>query len=121
MLSSTSRESSNNSTMQQSNNPAFTFYTSFGLVRVDYFLKISRIVKRRPLAKEMCDKKLIAVNGVGAKAGKEVAVGDILTVQFPSRIIKVRIDQVPERAISKKDSSTLYTVLEEVQRPEEEW
>jgi ribosomal 50S subunit-recycling heat shock protein len=90
-------------------------------VRVDYFLKVSRIVKRRPLAKEMCDKKLIAINGATVKSGKDVTVGDILTVQFPSRTVKVRIEQVPTRAVSKHDSASLYTLLEEVRRPEEEW
>ena len=90
-------------------------------MRIDYFLKLSRIVKRRPLAKEMCDKKLVAINGTTAKAGREVAVGDMLSVQFPSRTVKVKIEKVPERAVSKKDSTELYTLLEEIRRPEEKW
>lgn len=99
----------------------FTFHVFRCLMRVDYFLKLSRIVKRRPLANEMCDKKLVTINGTVAKAGREVAVGDILSVQFPAKIVTVRIEQVPERAVLKKDCSALYTLLEEIPRPEGEW
>lgn len=90
-------------------------------MRVDYFLKLSRIVKRRPLAKEMCDKKLVELNGTTAKAGRDVAVGDELRIRFPSRIVTVRIEQVPERPVSKKDSASLYTLLDETRRPDEAW
>jgi ribosomal 50S subunit-recycling heat shock protein len=82
-------------------------------MRLDYFLKISRIVKRRPLAKEMCDKKLVHVNEQLAKAGKEVAVGDLLTVKFPHRTVKVRIERIPERAAAKKEAAELYVLLED--------
>ncbi len=78
-------------------------------------------MKRRPLAKEMCAKKLVAINDTVVKAGREVAVGDILSVQFPSGTVKVKIEKVPERAVSKKDSTELYTLLEEIRRPEEKW
>ena len=90
-------------------------------MRLDYFLKVSRIVKRRPLAKEMCDKKLVQVNGQVAKAGREIMVGDILTVKYPSRVLKVRVEQVPERAVSKKDAASLYTLLEEIRTPDDDW
>ncbi len=114
-------QQSGNQAIRQFSHFCFTFHVLESLVRVDYFLKLSRIVKRRPLANEMCDKKLVAINGAVVKAGREVAVGDILSVQFPSRTVKVRIEQVPERAVSKSDSTSLYTLLEDVQRPEAKW
>lgn len=90
-------------------------------MRVDYFLKISRIIKRRPLAKEMCEKKLVQVNEQAAKPGKEIQEGDIVTVTFPHRIVKARVEQIPERGVSKKDASSLYTMLEDIKRPQEDW
>ena len=89
-------------------------------MRLDYFLKVSRLVKRRPLAKEMCAKKLVQVNDQIAKAGKEVNAGDLITVKSRNRVLKVRIEQVPQRAISKNDASELYTILEDLRGNEEE-
>jgi ribosomal 50S subunit-recycling heat shock protein len=88
-------------------------------MRLDYFLKISRIVKRRPLAKEMCDKHLVQVNDQAAKAGKEVKEGDIITVTLRNRMVKVRVEQLPPQAVSKKDAASVYTMLAEIQIKEE--
>ena len=90
-------------------------------MRLDYFLKVSRIVKRRPLAKTMCEKKLVLVNDQAAKAGKEVQSGDLIAIRFPHRTVKVRIEQIPKRAVSKKAASDLYTLLEEVRHSEDDW
>lgn len=90
-------------------------------MRLDYFLKISRIVKRRPLAKEMCEKKLVQVNEQAAKPGKEIQTGDLITVRFPHRTVKVRVEQIPERPVSKKTAPDLYTLLEEVRHSEDDW
>ncbi len=89
-------------------------------MRLDYFLKVSRLVKRRPLAKEMCDKKLVLVNEQVAKAGKTVEVGDTILVKSRTRHVKIRVEEVPERAVPKKESSTLYTVLEDIQQKEDD-
>ncbi|MBD3305855.1 RNA-binding S4 domain-containing protein [candidate division KSB3 bacterium] len=88
-------------------------------MRVDYFLKISRLVKRRSLAKEMCDKHLVQVNDQPAKAGKELEAGDTLRLTFRHRTLTVQVEQIPERAVSKKDAPTLYTVLEDVRKPQD--
>lgn len=90
-------------------------------MRLDSFLKVSRIIKRRPLAKEVCDKKLVHVNDQIAKAGKEINVGDTIFVKLRNRRLKVRVEQVPERAVSKKEASTLYTVLEDMLEQEDEF
>jgi len=89
-------------------------------MRLDYFLKVSRLVKRRPLAKEMCEKRLIQVNDQVAKAGKNVEAGDTILVKSRNRRLKVRVEQVPGRAVSKKDAITLYTVLEDIREKEDE-
>lgn len=89
-------------------------------MRLDHFLKVSRIVKRRPLAKEMCDKKLIQVNERVAKAGKEIEKGETITVKFRNRVLKVRVEEVPQRAVSKKEASSLYTILEDIREQEED-
>lgn len=90
-------------------------------MRLDAFLKVSRIIKRRPLAKEVCDKKLVHVNDQVAKAGKEINVGDTIFVKLRNRRLKVRVEQVPERAVSKKEASTLYIVLEDMFEQEDEF
>ena len=89
-------------------------------MRFDSFLKISRIVKRRPLAKEMCDKKLVQMNGQVAKASKDVEEGDTITVKFSNRTLTVRVEHIPQPAISKKEASNLYTILEDIRKDEEE-
>lgn len=89
-------------------------------MRLDYFLKLSRLVKRRPLAKEMCDKNLLSVNDQIAKAAKPVEVGDIMLIKYPHRTLKVRVEQIPGGAVSKKDAASLYTVLEEIHKPEDD-
>ncbi len=90
-------------------------------MRLDYFLKISRLVKRRTLAKEMCEKQLIQVNGQIAKAGKTVETGDVILISSRNRKFTVRVEQVPERAVSKKAAPTLYTVLEDIHEKEDDF
>lgn len=90
-------------------------------MRLDYFLKLSRLVKRRPLAKEMCDKHLVQVNAQPAKAGRELQPGDTVTVTFPRRVVTVRVESLPEHAVTKKDAAALYSLLEDRQTPEDEW
>ncbi len=89
-------------------------------MRLDYFLKLSRIIKRRPLAKEVCEKRLVLVNDQIAKAGKVIEVGDIILLSLRNRRLKVQVEQVPERAVSKKDASTLYSVLEDFREQEDD-
>jgi ribosomal 50S subunit-recycling heat shock protein len=88
-------------------------------MRLDYFLKVSRLVNRRPLAKEMCDKKLIQVNDQVAKAGKVIEAGDTIFIKLGNRRLKVQVERVPERAVSKKEASTLYTLLDDYREKED--
>lgn len=81
-------------------------------MRIDKFLKVSRLVKRRTLAKELCDSGRVQVNGRVAKAGTDVQVGDELTIRFGSRVATVKIEKIVEQA-RKEQAGELYQVLGE--------
>ncbi|MZP29303.1 RNA-binding S4 domain-containing protein [Heliobacterium undosum] len=85
-------------------------------MRLDKFLKVSRIIKRRTLAKEVCDGGRVTVNGRPAKAGTEVQPGDRLTLQFPQKRIEVEIVDVKENA-RVDEARDLYRVLREESLP----
>jgi ribosomal 50S subunit-recycling heat shock protein len=87
---------------------------------VDLFLKRARLVKRRSLAKELCEDGAVSVNGRQARAGKDVAVGDRLTVRLWSRLMELEIERIPERNVSTAESRELYRVLSERRIEEEE-
>ncbi|MDO4281386.1 MAG: RNA-binding S4 domain-containing protein [Peptococcaceae bacterium] len=79
-------------------------------MRVDKFLKVSRIIKRRTVAKEVCDGGKVKINGRVAKAGSEVAVGDELEIQFGEKRFHARIKEVRE-TVPAKEADSLYEVL----------
>nr|WP_226857380.1 S4 domain-containing protein [Acidithiobacillus concretivorus] len=64
---------------------------------MDLFLKMSRLIKRRSLAKEICDAGCVQINGRIAKAGAEVKPGDVLTVDIRDRLLRARILRLPQR------------------------
>ena len=81
-------------------------------MRLDLFLKVSRLIQRRTLAQEFCDAGLIEVNGAGAKSGKEIKAGDEITIKRRDGRIKVRVEQVPEtKQVSKQSAGDLVTVI----------
>ena len=77
------------------------------MLRLDKFLKVSRIIKRRTLAKEVCDAGKILINGRPAKAGTEVKPQDELTLDFGTRIYKVRVLDTPKTA-STEIAKSMY-------------
>ena len=81
-------------------------------MRLDKFLKVSRIIKRRTVANDACDTERIAVNGRVVKASYNVKVGDIIEVSFGQRTLKVRVTDVKD-VVKKDDASTLYEVIEQ--------
>lgn len=81
-------------------------------MRLDKFLKISRIIKRRTIAKEVCDHERITINGRIAKAGTEVKVGDILIINFGTKIIEVKVLDVPE-VIKSNEAKSIYEIVRE--------
>lgn len=81
-------------------------------MRLDKFLKVSRIIKRRTLAKEVADQGRILINGIAAKASSIVKVGDELTIRFGQKVVTVQVDDLQETT-KKEDASNLYTVIKE--------
>ena len=81
-------------------------------MRLDKYLKVSRLIKRRTLAKEVCDAGAVTVNTRQAKAGTEVKAGDILEIRLGSRLVKVEVISTPE-TIRADQAKTLYTILNE--------
>lgn len=79
-------------------------------MRLDKYLKVSRIIKRRTVANEVCDAGKAVVNGKVARASYDVKVGDIVELNFESRTVKFRVDKVVE-TIRKEDVSTMYTPM----------
>lgn len=83
-------------------------------MRLDLFLKASRLIVRRTLAQEFCDADLVKVNGTAAKSSREIKPADEIEIKRHNRLTKVKVLNVPEKKqISKHDASTLYEILSE--------
>ncbi|MGN1097393.1 MAG: RNA-binding S4 domain-containing protein [Clostridia bacterium] len=80
-------------------------------MRIDKFLKVSRLIKRRTVANEACDGGRVSINGKTAKAGSEVKVGDIVELRFGERMIKVRVEDIKGHTL-KNDAALMYSVIE---------
>jgi ribosomal 50S subunit-recycling heat shock protein len=80
-------------------------------MRLDKFLKLSRIIKRRTVANEACDSSYVSVNGKVAKASYDVKVGDIVEIQYGNKTIKFVVNAIKEH-VTKDEASELYTVLQ---------
>ena len=79
-------------------------------MRIDKFLKVSRIIKRRTVAKDVCDGGKVKINGRVAKAGSDVAVGDEIEIHFGEKLFRARIKEVRE-TVPAKEADTLYELL----------
>lgn len=82
-------------------------------MRLDKYLKVSRVIKRRTVAKEICDAGRIMVNGYRAKAGHELKVGDIIDVAMGNRRLKIKVALLKE-TVRVNEADTLYEILEDV-------
>ena len=81
-------------------------------MRLDKYLKVSRIIKRRTIANEACDASRVELNGRPAKAGAQVKVGDIVALHFGDTTFKFKILSVPD-VVKKEDANSLYEVIYE--------
>ena len=79
-------------------------------MRLDKFLKVSRLIKRRTVANEACDNERVTVNGRVAKASYDVKVGDQISIRFGARTISVEVLQVAD-AVRKDDAAAMYREL----------
>ncbi|MFG6117396.1 Ribosomal 50S subunit-recycling heat shock protein, contains S4 domain [Thalassobacillus cyri] len=81
-------------------------------MRLDKFLKISRLIKRRTLAKEVADQGRITVNGNQAKAATNIQVGDELVIQFGQKVLTLEVKNLREN-VKKDEATTLYEIVKE--------
>ena len=77
-------------------------------MRLDKYLKVSRLIKRRTVANEACDAGKVTVNGKPARASYDVKVGDILEITLGARSVRVQVSEVKE-TVRKEDAATMYT------------
>ena len=80
-------------------------------MRLDKYLKVSRLVKRRTVANEACDKERVTVNGKIARASYEVKVGDVIAIRFGERTVTVEVLQVQD-SVGKADAPLLYREIQ---------
>lgn len=79
-------------------------------MRLDKFLKVSRLIKRRTVANEACDAGRVLINDRPAKASAQVKTGDVLEIQFGSKAVKVEVLNVQE-TVKKEEAQELYRYL----------
>jgi len=90
-------------------------------MRLDKYLKVSRIIKRRTVAKEVCDAGRITVNGRPAKAGHEVKIGDIIAFSYGRRRMEVEVEIIAQ-TMRADEASTMFRVISDIttgNKPEE--
>lgn len=81
-------------------------------MRLDKFLKVSRLIKRRTLAKQVADQGRITVNGNKAKASSVIKENDELQIRFGQKVVTVRVDMLKEN-VRKEETVNMYTILKE--------
>jgi ribosomal 50S subunit-recycling heat shock protein len=80
-------------------------------MRLDKYLKVARIIKRRTVANEACDAAHVTVNGRPAKASYDVKVGDLIEVTFGARALRIRVLEIKD-TVGKDAAASLYEVVE---------
>ena len=81
-------------------------------MRLDKFLKVSRVIKRRTIAAEACERQRVSVNGQVAKPGKDLKIGDIVEVRFGANTLRFRVLQTAE-TVRKEAAAAMYEILED--------
>ena len=79
-------------------------------MRLDKYLKVSRLIKRRTVANEACDAGRVSINGKPAKAGADVKVGDVIEIRFGTREVKVEVTSVQE-TVKKEEAKEMFEYL----------
>lgn len=81
-------------------------------MRLDKFLKVSRLIKRRTVANEVSDMGRVLVNGNPAKAGKQLKEGDIIEIEYANRTVKAKVLRIPQNNVSIQEASSLYEIIQ---------
>ncbi len=80
-------------------------------MRLDKFLKVSRLIKRRTVANEVSDTGRVFVNGNPAKPAKQLKQGDIITIVYSNRKVEARVLKIPENNVSVQEAPDLYELI----------
>ncbi len=80
-------------------------------MRLDKFLKVSRLIKRRTVANDACDSEHISVNGKSAKASYQVKLGDIISITYGEKTVNVKVLDIIE-STKKNDAAQMYEIIE---------
>ena len=94
------------------------YYVRGDSMRLDKYLKVSRIIKRRPVAKEVADKGRIKVNGVLAKSSTDLKVNDQIEVRFGNKVLTVKVLEMLD-STKKEAASTMYEIISETRIEED--
>jgi len=90
-------------------------------MRIDKFLKVSRIIKRRTVAKDACEGGRVKVNGNSAKPGRSISVGDRIEIAFGNRTLEVEVKEIASH-MPADEADTMYEVIrEEYEDDEDDW
>ena len=81
-------------------------------MRLDKYLKVSRLIKRRTVANEVSDMGRVYVNGQPAKAGKQLKIGDEISIEYANKTVKVRVVKIPQNNVSVQEAPALYEIIE---------
>ncbi|ETT88341.1 RNA-binding S4 domain-containing protein [Viridibacillus sp. FSL R5-0477] len=81
-------------------------------MRLDKFLKVSRLIKRRTLAKEVADQGRITINGKVVKASTAVKAGDELAIRFGQKVVTARVEELKD-TVKKEDAARMFTIIKE--------
>ena len=88
----------------------FIVYGGYKDMRLDKYLKVSRLIKRRTVANEACDAGRVSINDKPAKASSTVKVGDVIEIQFGTRTVKVEVTSIAE-TVKKDEAKDMYKDL----------
>ena len=94
------------------------YYVRGDSMRLDKYLKVSRIIKRRPVAKEVADKGRIKVNGVLSKSSTDLKVNDQIEVRFGNKVLTVKVLEMLD-STKKEDASKMYEIISETRIEED--
>lgn len=81
-------------------------------MRLDKFLKVSRLIKRRTVANEVSDMGRVLINGNPAKPAKQIKENDIITIEYANRTVKAQILKVPTTNVSTQEAPSLYKLID---------
>ena len=79
-------------------------------MRIDKYLKLTRIIKRRTIAQEACDQERVWINGKIAKAGSQVKIGDQIEINFGGKVTKYEVLEIKEH-VKKEETDNLYRIV----------